>query len=356
MVGPLHSQPPLAELLPQRVAIVRALPGLGDLLCLVPALRALRSAFPGAQLTLIGLPSAQAFVQRYRHYLDQWLEFPGYPGIPEVPLSPSQIVAFLGEAQQWNFDLALQLHGNGSWINSFALLLGAKRCAGFFPTGYSCPDPNWFLAYPDQEPEIWRSLRLLEFLGVPLRGDRLEFPLCEADWQEFAVIDRLHALTGSDFICIHPGASVPNRCWSPQLFAIVADALAAQGWRIVLTGTATERSITQTVAQFMRFPALDLAGQTSLGAIAALLNQSRLVICNDTGISHLAAALQVNSVVIFTESDPQRWAPLDRDRHRPVIANRLSNSTTANSTTANSTAAVLAEANRLLQREVAYAS
>lgn len=334
----------LGDPLPQKVVIVRSLPGLGDLLCVVPALRALRTALPDVQITLIGLRETHVLMQRFRHYLDNWLEFPGYPGIPEVSLSAQRVVSFLAKAQQFNFDLALQMHGNGSVINSFTMLLGAKLSAGFFVDGHPCPDRQRFLRYPDHESEIWRHLRLVEFLGIPLQGDDLEFPLQQSDWQEFQAIVAVHHLRRSDYICIHPGASTPARRWSPQQFAATADALAAQGLQIVLTGTAQEADLVQAVAQAMHYPAINLAGQTSLGTIAALLKQARLLICNDTGISHLAAALHVNSVVIFTSSDPQRWAPLDRQRHRIV---------TTPFPTPNQ---VLMEATDLLQQEVVYAS
>jgi ADP-heptose:LPS heptosyltransferase len=354
MKANLNANHQLGEPLPQSIAIVRSLPGLGDLLCLVPALRALQVALPEAQISLIGLSWANSFVQRFSHYLNGWLEFPGWPSIPEVPLSPQRTVSFLAHVQQLNFDLALQMHGSGRYINSFTLLMGAKRSAGFFPSDHYCPDQNCFLPYPDQEPEVWRHLRLLEFLGVPLQGDHLEFPLRQSDWDEWEAIASVHALDHADYVCIHPGASISARRWSVQNFAAVADALAARGLQIVLTGTAAELALTQAVAETMRFPAINLAGQTSLGALAVLLKNSRLLVCNDTGVSHLAAALQAQSIVIFSNSDPQRWAPLDRQRHRVVGRDRAGCDMWGE--LGPTSAEALAEAADLLQGEFAYAS
>ncbi|GIV97740.1 MAG: LPS biosynthesis-related glycosyltransferase [Herpetosiphonaceae bacterium] len=302
--------------LPRHVVIIRALRGLGDILCAVPAFRALRAAFSDAHIALIGLPSVAPLISRFDRYLDELIEFPGYPGIPEVPFQPRRLQSFLAAMQDRQIDLALQMHGSGIITNQFTRLLGARHSAGFYLPGHFCPDHERYLLYPAHEPEIRRLLQLLEHLGIPAQGEHLEFPLRKTDLLDLQSIDEVAALQAGQYICIHPGASTAERRWPVVQFAVVADALAAQGLQIVLTGSVAETEITAAVARAMRAPALDLAGKTGLGALAALLARGQMLICNDTGVSHLAAALLLPSVVIFSGSDPDRWAPLDRRRHR----------------------------------------
>lgn len=298
-----------------KIAVFRALQ-LGDLLCAIPALRALRAAFPRSEIVFIGLPWAEEFARRFAAYIDDFLPFPGYPGLPERVPDLAAIPVFLKEAQRRRFDLALQLHGSGSFVNSLAVLLGARLTAGYYLPGEFCPNPALFLEYPDSEPEVRRHLALMEFLGVPLRGDHLEFPVTEGDRREFALLDRRFGLTRHEYVCVHPGSQLPSRRWPPERFAAVSDILARRGFQVVLTGSASEAPLTRAVSDFMRSPALDLAGTTSLGGLAALLDGAQLLVSNDTGLSHLAAARRIPSVIVANGSDPGRWAPLDRDLHR----------------------------------------
>ena len=305
-----------AEPAPQRIIILRALQ-IGDLLCAVPAFRALKTALPQARTTLIGLPWAHRFVERFNFYLDGFIPLPGYPGFPEQNPEVSRFPDFLATVQRSQYDLAIQMQGSGEISNPLIMLLGAKYCAGFYLPGQYCPDPERFLPYPEHEPEMWRHLRLMEFLGAPPQGDDLEFPLCDQDWKEIEGIKAKFGIQ-RDCVCIHPGARSPERRWPVERFAGVADGLAAHGLQVVLTGTLDEAALTQAVAAQMQSPSLDLAGLTSLGALAALISNARLVVSNDTGVAHIAAAVQTPSVVLFLASDPNRWAPQDLALHKVV--------------------------------------
>lgn len=300
---------------PQSILVVRALPGLGDLLCIVPALRSLRQAFPRAKIALLGLTGAREFARRFSIYLDEWIEFPGFPGIPEVAIDRVRISHFL--SQMPPFDLVLQLHGNGSVMNHFVALLGAKQSAGFYLSDRFCPDPAFYLPYPDDLPEVRRSLHLLKFLGIPLQGEQLEFPLT-ADEQAIPFRKLAIEWPFDRYVCLHPGASVASRRWPIEQFAAVGDRLAALGFQVLLTGTAIEAELTEAVQARMQHQAIDLAGKTDLGSLAVLLRSTRLLVCNDTGVSHLAAAMRTPSVVLFSDSDLHRWRPIDQQRHRAI--------------------------------------
>lgn len=299
---------------PRRIAVFRALQ-LGDLLVAAPVFRALRRYFPTANVTLIGLPWAREFATRFSRFIDGFLEFPGYPGLPEREPDLAAFERLVRHAEAQHFDVVIQLHGSGAIVNEIVHRLEANVACGFFQAESTCPDPELFTPYPTGN-EILRNLRLLEFLQVPCAGTHLEFPIHEDDRREFARLQRAYGL--DKYVCIHAGARYASRRWPADRFAAVADRLSEAGFQIVLTGSRDERELAAAVSRTMARPHRNLAGQTSLGSLAVLLQQARLLITNDTGVSHLAAAVKAPSVVIVLGSDAARWAPLNCQRHAVV--------------------------------------
>jgi ADP-heptose:LPS heptosyltransferase len=301
----------------RRIAIIRAL-YLGDMLLAVPALRALRAGFPDAEMTLIGLPWAETCVRRYSRYLDRFVAFAGYPGISEVEVVPEFVVRFLREQRAYGYDLVVQMHGSGRASTPLALALRGRVTAGYYerarPRGLTVG-----ARYPNHLSEVVRNVELASLLGCPPVSLDLEFPLDQADRDEAATLLRPLARAAHPWIGVHPGARAPARRWPVERFARVADALARRtGGQVVLTGGPDEVSTAAEVARQMETAALNLAGRTTLGGLAAVIAALDLFIGNDSGPVHLAEAVGTPSLTVFGPADPVRWAPLDPVWHSIV--------------------------------------
>jgi ADP-heptose:LPS heptosyltransferase len=301
---------PLRDPSMRKVVLVRLRVGLGDLLCSAPAVRALARFRPDVQVTVLTWPEMAPVVQRLGHVHDL-MPFPGVAGIPDRPAQPQRWQAFVAEAAARRFDLAVQCYGDNPVANTVTASLGARLVGGFSPAGFSPPpgSEHLHLPYPTAEHEVRRHLLLLERLGLPLTAEdeRLSFPVTP---QEGATHDqrlRELGLRPGGYAVLHPGASSPSRRWPLPSYAEVARRLHHDGLTVVATGSAGEQRLTAELAQRARVPVLDLCGRTDLPGLALLLRDSAVLVGNDTGTAHLAAAVGARSVTIFQPGDPRRW-------------------------------------------------
>lgn len=289
---------------PQRIVVFRAT-RLGELLCAVPALRALRAAFPAAEITLVGLPCARALAQRLPQ-VDHFIDFPGYPGLPEQPCNVRALPDFLAQVQARRFDLALQMHDGSSTVNALVATFGAGQCAGFAAPGSWVPpdDAPLYCRWPERGHAVERALALPDHLRLPRRGTQLEFPLTDDDRDELREALRRHGSglgAQTRYVCVHAGAQRRGqRSRDPRRMAEAADALVQRGRTVVLTGSASEQGLVADLAACMRHEAVDLCGHTTLWTLGALIERAESVVCHDvgTGISHLAAALRCPCLAI----------------------------------------------------------
>src|SRR6185437_11278679 len=196
--------PNLLERLPfpvHKVVLLRA-SRIGDFLCAVPALRALRTRLPAAELSMITVPLLRDVAERLPS-LDRVWPFPGFPGIAEQLFDARTATHFFQQIQRERFDLAIQMQGTGIYSNPFALLLGARATAGFVRPGDQAGLLDAALPYPHRLHEIRCVLALSEFLGAPSTGEELEFPLRAADRAEAAA---LLAPWPQPWIGLHPSS------------------------------------------------------------------------------------------------------------------------------------------------------
>lgn len=298
-----------------KIAVFRALQ-LGDLLCAMPAIAALKYNYPESTLYFIGLPHMGPLLERF-DCVDEFIAFPGHPELPELPCNPLALTDFVKRMQAEKFDLLLQLQGNGTIVNDFLKNFGAKRLVGFRPIG-SRQDSDW-LEYPDNLHEVDRHLALIEFLRLPIPNRAMFYPLFGSDWSGFEVIENRLAYP---FAIVHVGSRDTKRQWPLENFVRLAEHLHAKGYQIVLTGVSAEKRRIAEFENLLTFRVLNLCAQLDLGVLGCLVRQASLVICNCTGISHIAAALETRSIVISMDGEPKRWGPQNKRLHKTFDARK----------------------------------
>lgn len=280
----------------QKIAIVRA-NGLGDFIFVLPALTALRAAYPGAEIVLLASSWHAAFLRERPSPVDRVLVIPPYTGVSVRDDQPGDEAAceqFFQRARREQFNLACQMHGGGRHSNPFLLRLGARLTIGLKTPDAVAPD-RW-IPYRYYQQEVSRYLEVVSLVGAaPVTLE----PRLAITRQDRAEIAGLLSKEKQPLVVLHPGASDPRRRWPSERFAQVGDALAARGARIVLTGAKEEREMVEHVASFMRGEALNLCGKLSLGGLAALLASSQVVISNDSGPLYLAQAVGARTVGLY---------------------------------------------------------
>ncbi len=305
----------------RRIAVLRAT-ALGDYVFALPALDALRIAYPAAEIVLLGRSWHAAFLTGRPGPVDRVIALPErLPADDRPELPPGERDAILRPIAAERFDLAIQLHGGGRHSNGVVLALGARLTAGSRTP--DAPALDRFVPYAYYQPEVFRNLEIVGLVGA--RAASVEPVLAVTDGDRAALERDAPTLAGSrePIAVLHPGASDPRRRWPPAWFAAVGDRLARAGVRVAVTGTGPEASIVADVVGAMRAPALDLAGRLDLPAMTALLERASVVVSNDTGPLHLAAAVGSATVGIYWCGNVINAGPPFRSRHRLGISWRL---------------------------------
>lgn len=271
------------------VVALRAL-GLGDFCTGVPALRALRNEFPQHRLVLVA-PSWQAPLA----------EAIGVDLVAAGELEP--VATCLRGAQ-----LAVNLHGTGPASTRLLMELRPARLIAF--THPQLPETSGSPAIVDGEHDRYRWCRLLQASGITADADDMYLPPPAA---------RSPIETGT--VIVHPGAKSAARRWPPERFAAVVAALRGAGLQVALTGSAGETELCRGIARAAGGGDV-LAGATTTAQLCAAVAAATAVICNDTGIAHLASAYRTPSVVLFGPSSPASWGPPSDGPHRALWKGR----------------------------------
>ncbi|WP_166398044.1 glycosyltransferase family 9 protein [Rubrobacter marinus] len=303
-----------------RIAVFRGL-YLGDLVASTPALRALRRGHPKAEISLVGLPWAVALAPHLAPEIDRFVPYPGAPGLDGGD-DEAALAELVREMRGQDFDLAVNLHGRGPESTRLVASFGARRTAGFVGGGGEYPALDVSVPWDAEEHEARKLLLLVEAAGGLSDGEIPRLRVREEDRRRAGEL--LGRGFGEPLALLHPGASVPEKRWPAEGFALVARGLVREGYAVAVTGSEGEREISRRVCDLAP-GAVDLSGKTDLPALIGLVSRADLLVSNDTGPAHLAYALGTPSVTVFGPStDVGRWGPLERERHAVLLEDPIS--------------------------------
>ncbi|WP_426226839.1 glycosyltransferase family 9 protein [Pseudarthrobacter sp. DSP2-3-2b1] len=309
-----------------RIALLRG-GGLGDLMFALPAVSALKAAYPGSTVTLLGTPLQDALVSGTCTPLDDVMVLPFAEGVRPGKEDPAAAERFFNTARERHFDLAVQLHGGGRFSNPFLLQLGARHTVGS-----ATPDAvplERTLPYTYYQHEPSRALEVAGLAGAePVLLEARLNPRAEFVAQLPATLDTVLPHGDAPLLVIHPGASDPRRRWPAEAFGAVARAVADDGGTVMVIGDTGEKGLADAVVSAAvgrstgndvrngEGPVINVAGRLELGELAALLARADVVLANDSGPRHLAQALGTPTVGIYWAGNALTSGPLGRGRHR----------------------------------------
>ena len=291
--------------------VVRGTNWVGDSVMTVPALRALRRVLPDARITLVVRPSAVGIFAD-ADFVDQILVY-----------KSKNVFSVVGQVREWRwrkFDLAVLFQ------NAFEAALIPFLAGVPLRLGYATESRQALLTHPLALPD-WRSSRheVFYYLYLVTALEQLisgASTICESDpdaslqisGERRAEAEKLlrakGVRKGAPLVALCPG-SINSRAkrWPAERYAALADRLIDSQRQVLLIGSTDELDVTREVTSRMENQPIVLTGKTSLDQITAVLSLVDLVVTNDTGPAHIAAALGRPTLVIFGPTNPLTTRP-----------------------------------------------
>jgi ADP-heptose:LPS heptosyltransferase len=301
---------------------------LGDIVMSLPALRAIRSRFPNAHITVaVGKPGAELI--NLSGYANDVLEVDRV-SLRDGPtlISIGQIVKFVGRVRKAKFDFVIDLHSYYE-TNILGFLSGAPRRLYSRRSNRSLDFLSNFKPQPAKESEsthlVDRYLDLLKPLGIqnPSRVPALNTNPA-ADFAVEALLKKEKAQAGELLVGLFPGAGHASRIWPMERFVELADHLARNDRvRIVVFAGPEERSMVPHMRP--RFPqGTVFFDRLTIPQLASAQARLTFFVSNDTGPVHIAAAVGTPVIVILDRPDPHSFTPIG-DQHRLIFGRSIAN-------------------------------
>lgn len=324
MVCNLSAQPHKMTLNPaplknvQKIAVLRA-NALGDFIVTLPALKAIRTAYPQAEIVLLGKPWHKEFLTAGRTPVDRVIVVPIKKGIrteENQVENENELELFYSKMREEQFDIVINFQGNGTSANPFIKKMGAKLTAGL--TCEKAEKLDFNIDYYYFQSEAIRFLEVARLIGATTPDLEPEIQILTKD--EENVGGFMAILKNKRYVILHPVAMDTRRMWPLENYVRLADELKQKKFEVVFTGASQDRQIVDDIIYNMNFTAINACGNFNLGGLAAVLSKAMLMISADTGPLHLARAVNTPTIGFYWAPNLINWGPLTRNLHRPLIS------------------------------------
>lgn len=285
--------------------------GLGDLVLSTAALREIRKGFPEAEITLVIGPWSAGIAPCIPYYdrliVHDAFAFGVFRGERRIKIS--QEWAFIRNLRESRFDLGIDLRGD--ILSILPLFLSGAR----FRFGRNRWGGGFLLTHPvatDRSRDVHekdKTLALLEALKIPVTDRALELLIPEKDvaFIKRFLSERQIPLEGR-IVTMAPAALYPWRTWPPEKYADVISQLAKERpcWIFLLGGPGDWETL-ERIKEKSGVQPINCSGLLSLCQTAALLQRSSLFVGNDSGLSHIAAAVKAPLIQLFGPGEPEKF-------------------------------------------------
>jgi lipopolysaccharide heptosyltransferase II len=305
-----------------RILVVR-LDNIGDMVMTGPALRALRNAYPSADITMMASPAGQQVTQ-FLPWIDNVIAWRAiWQDIsPNPPLNPNRELRLIELLKARHFDAAFILTSFSQSPHPVAFTCyqaGIPIRVGQSKEFGGGLLSQWVKVQPDRNHQVDRNLHLLQSVGIPAAGTHMELHLPDNTIASAEnILSGLGINPGDPYIVMAPGASCNSRRYHQDRFAAAAEGITQQaGMPLLVLGSEREAEIIQPVTNLAgRNPSIQsLVGKTSLGEMMAIIRSSRLVIANNSASLHIADAFGRPMVILYSGTEYiEQWQP----RHAPA--------------------------------------
>jgi len=288
---------------------------LGDIVLALPALSALRNSFPDAKISWLIRPEFAPLLKNHPHLTETILfERNLLARAWYNPHAFAELRSLVQRLRNEKFDTVIDLQG----LFRTAFLAKLSGC----PVRFGMKNAREFagLFYTYKISQNSDSIHLVDYYmkivkAAGVQNTTVQFVL-PVDAGAADSVNRLlaeHNVDRNHYAVFIPGSAHSDKCWPVEKFATLADKISPLfHLPIVLAGAKSERTVTEKLKALTNVPIVDFAGLTNLNELVALLKSARLVVSNDTGPGHIAAALGTPLVMMFSWSNPARIYPYGR--------------------------------------------